>query len=173
MGGELICPARENIAHERLAEWFRDHKPNAVHLTPAMGQILCGGARAEFPSLKWVLYVGDILTKKDCASLRKLAPNADICAAYGTTETSRSVSYYHIKSHAEDPNALDKFGDIVPAGRGIENVQLLVVNREDPTKLCGVGESGEIMLRAAGLAEISLSFWFPYTALLTFDFTDI
>ncbi|KAH8803246.1 non-ribosomal peptide synthetase [Xylogone sp. PMI_703] len=93
-----------------------------------------------FPSLKWVLYVGDILTKKDCAALRKLAPNAEICAAYGTTETSRSVSYYHIKSHAEDPNALDEFGDIVPAGKGIENVQLLVVNREDPTKLCGVGE---------------------------------
>ncbi|PCD44879.1 hypothetical protein AU210_000329 [Fusarium oxysporum f. sp. radicis-cucumerinum] len=141
MGGELIIPARENIAHERLAEWFRDHKPNAVHLTPAMGQILCGGAKVEFPSLKWVLYVGDILTKKDCAALRKLAPNAEICAAYGTTETSRSVSYYHIKSHAEDPNAFDKFGDIVPAGKGIENVQLLVVNREDPTKLCGIGES--------------------------------
>ncbi|KAK4069902.1 uncharacterized protein Triagg1_6697 [Trichoderma aggressivum f. europaeum] len=140
MGGELIIPARENIAHEKLAEWFRDHKPNAVHLTPAMGQILCGGAKAEFPSLKWVLYVGDILTKKDCASLRKLAPNADICAAYGTTETSRSVSYYHIKSHAEDPTALDQFGDIVPAGKGIENVQLLIVKRDDITKLCGVGE---------------------------------
>ncbi|KAL5092577.1 hypothetical protein Trisim1_001130 [Trichoderma cf. simile WF8] len=153
MGGELIIPARENIAHEKLAEWFRDHKPNAVHLTPAMGQILCGGAKAEFPSLKWVLYVGDILTKKDCASLRKLAPNADICAAYGTTETSRSVSYYHIKSHAEDPNALDKFGDIVPAGKGIENVQLLIVKRDDITKLCGVGEVGEVLLRAAGLAE--------------------
>ncbi|KAL7932104.1 hypothetical protein V8C35DRAFT_282083 [Trichoderma chlorosporum] len=86
MGGELICPARENIAHERLAEWFRDHKPNAVHLTPAMGQILVGGAKAEFASLKWVLYVGDIITQKDCAALRKLAPNAEICAAYGTTE---------------------------------------------------------------------------------------
>jgi L-aminoadipate-semialdehyde dehydrogenase len=160
MGGELIIPARENIAHERLAEWFRDHQPNAVHLTPAMGQILVGGAKAEFPSLKWVLYVGDILTKKDCAALRKLAPNADICAAYGTTETSRSVSYYHIKSHAEDPKALDKFGDIVPAGKGIENVQLLVVNREDLTKLCGVGQVGEIMLRSAGLAEIRLPFVF-------------
>lgn len=163
MGGELICPARENIAHERLAEWFREHKPNAVHLTPAMGQILCGGAKAEFPSLQFVLYVGDILTKKDCAALRKLAPNAEICAAYGTTETSRAVSYYRIKSHAEDPNALDKFGDIVPAGKGIENVQLLVVNREDPTKLCSVGEVGEIMLRAAGLAEISAPFFIRWS----------
>ncbi|KAK8119233.1 alpha-aminoadipate reductase [Apiospora kogelbergensis] len=143
LGSQLILPARENIQHERLSEWFRDHKPNATHLTPAMGQILVGGATAEFPSLKWVLYVGDILTKQDCAALRKLAPNAEICAAYGTTETNRSVSYYQIKSRAEDPDALDKFGDIVPAGKGIENVQLLIVNREDPTKLCGVGEKNK------------------------------
>ncbi|OAA56757.1 non-ribosomal peptide synthetase [Cordyceps fumosorosea ARSEF 2679] len=150
MGGELICPARESIAHKRLAEWFRDHEPNAVHLTPAMGQILCGGARADFPSLKWVLYVGDILTKKDCAALRKLAPNAEICAAYGTTETSRTVSYYHIKNHAEDPNALDLFGDIVLAEKGIENVQLLVVNRDDPTMLCGVGEPESDFFESGG-----------------------
>ncbi|KAI0867490.1 non-ribosomal peptide synthetase [Hypoxylon argillaceum] len=153
LGAELMIPARENIAHDKLAKWFHDHEPNAVHLTPAMGQILVGGATAECPSLSWVLYVGDILTKKDCAALRKLAPNAEICAAYGTTETSRSVSYYQIKSRAEDPNALDKFGDIVPAGQGIQNVQLFIVNREDHTKLCGVGEVGEIMMRAAGLAE--------------------
>lgn len=155
LGSELMIPARENIQHEKLSEWFRDHKPNATHLTPAMGQILVGGATAKFPSLKWILYVGDILTKKDCAALRKLAPNAEICAAYGTTETSRSVSYYQIKSAAEDPDALDRFGDIVPAGKGMQNVQLLIVNREDPTKLCGVGEVGEIVMRAAGLAEIS------------------
>ncbi|KAI9148079.1 non-ribosomal peptide synthetase [Paramyrothecium foliicola] len=154
LGSELLIPAREDIAHDKLAEWFRDHKPNATHLTPAMGQILVGGATAEFPALQWVLFVGDILTKKDCVALQKLAPNAEICAAYGTTETSRSVSFYHIKSRAEEPNALEKFGDIVPAGKGIENVQLLVVNREDPTKLCGVGEVGELYIRAGGLAEI-------------------
>lgn len=173
LGAELMIPARENIAHNKLAEWFRDHQPNAVHLTPAMGQILVGGATAECPSLLWVLYVGDILTKKDCAALRKLAPNAEICAAYGTTETSRSVSYYQIKSRAEDPDALDKFGDIVPAGRGIENVQLFIVNRDDHTKLCGVGEVGEIMMRAAGLAEISVLLVLIKIYLLTFDLTDI
>ncbi|KAG8406718.1 large subunit of alpha-aminoadipate reductase [Metarhizium acridum] len=46
-------------------------------------------------------------------------------------------------------------GDIVPAGKGIQNVQLLIVNRDDPTKLCGAGEVGGIVMRAAGLAEIN------------------
>jgi L-2-aminoadipate reductase len=35
----------------------------------------------------------------------------------------------------------------------MENVQLLVVNREDHTRMCKVGEVGEIYVRAAGLAE--------------------
>ena len=33
------------------------------------------------------------------------------------------------------------------------HVQLLVVNREDSTRLCTVGEQGELFLRAGGLAE--------------------
>lgn len=51
LGAELMIPARENITHNKLAEWLRDHQPNAVHLTPAMGQIPVGGATAECPSL--------------------------------------------------------------------------------------------------------------------------
>jgi len=35
----------------------------------------------------------------------------------------------------------------------MKNVQLLVINREDRTKVCGVGEIGELYVRAAGLAE--------------------
>ena len=35
----------------------------------------------------------------------------------------------------------------------MKNVQLLIVNREDRTKLYKVAEVGEIYVRAAGLAE--------------------
>lgn len=118
-----------------------------------MGQILVGGASTSFPSLKSAFFVGDVLTIRDCKALRELAENVNIINMYGTTETQRSVSYYLLKSRAEDPHAMDHLKDTVPAGRGMENVQLLVVNREDRTKLCGVGETGEIYVRAAGLAE--------------------
>ena len=40
----------------------------------------------------------------------------------------------------------------MPAGTGMHNVQLLVVNRNDRSQTCG-GEVGEIYVRAAGLAE--------------------
>lgn len=43
--------------------------------------------------------------------------------------------------------------DVIPAGRGMLDVQMLVVNRFDPTRICAIGEVGEIYVRAAGLAE--------------------
>lgn len=65
----------------------------------------------------------------------------------------RSVSYYEIPSRSKDPDFMDKLKDIVPAGTGMKDVQLLVINQQDQTKLCEIGEVGEIYVRAAGLAE--------------------
>ena len=153
LGAVLLVPAKEDIQHEKLAEWMREHKPTVTHLTPAMGQILVGGASAEFPSLDRAFFVGDVLTKRDCLSLRRLAVNANIVNMYGTTETQRAVSYYEIPSRARDANVMDRIKGNVPAGKGMENVQLLVVNRENREQMCKVGDEGEIYVRAAGLAE--------------------
>jgi L-aminoadipate-semialdehyde dehydrogenase len=146
-------PAKEDIQHERLSEWMSSWSPTTTHLTPAMGQILVGGATAKFPSLRHVFFVGDVLTTRDCKALRQLGPSCTIVNMYGTTETSRAVSYFEIPSAAEDPTALDSLGDTVPAGWGMENVQVLIVSQSDRTKMCGVGEVGELYIRAAGLAE--------------------
>ncbi|KAI1454653.1 large subunit of L-aminoadipate-semialdehyde dehydrogenase [Annulohypoxylon moriforme] len=153
LGAQLLVPSKEDIQHEKLAEWMREMKPTVTHLTPAMGQILVGGATAEFHSLEHVFFVGDVLTTKQCRSLRQLAVNANIINMYGTTETQRSVSYFEVPSRARDPEFLNGLKDTVPAGQGMENVQLLVVDRENRTRLCQVGEVGEIFVRAAGLAE--------------------
>jgi L-2-aminoadipate reductase len=48
---------------------------------------------------------------------------------------------------------LNKLKDIVPTGKGMKNVQLLVGHPEDRNKLCKVGEVGEIYVRVAGLVE--------------------
>jgi L-aminoadipate-semialdehyde dehydrogenase len=153
LGAQLLVPSKEDIVHEKLAEWFHAHKPTVTHLTPAMGQILVGGASAQFPSLNRAFFVGDVLTKRDCRSLRELAENVNIVNMYGTTETQRAVSYYEIPSRSRAPDYLDNLKDTVPAGKGMKNVQLLVVDRQDRNKMCAVGEVGEVYVRAAGLAE--------------------
>lgn len=153
LGAQLLVPAREDIQNERLAEWMQEYGATVTHLTPAMGQILVGGASAQFPSLHHAFFVGDILIKRDCRSLQALAPNVNIVNMYGTTETQRAVSYFEIPSYSSNGGYLDTMKDVIPAGRGMVDVQMLVVNRFDPSRICAIGEVGEIYVRAAGLAE--------------------
>ena len=153
LGAQLLVPSKDDIQHERLAEWMREHGATVTHLTPAMGQILVGGASAEFPALHHSFFVGDILIKRDCKALQKLAPNVFIVNMYGTTETQRAVSYYEIPSRASDPQYLENMGNVIPAGKGMKDVQLLIVDRENRNRICDIGEIGEIYVRAAGLAE--------------------
>jgi L-2-aminoadipate reductase len=153
LGAQLLVPSKEDIQNEKLAEWMREHGATVTHLTPAMGQILVGEAVAQFPALHHAFFVGDVLIKRDCRLLRELAPNVDVVNMYGTTETQRAVSYFCVPSVAKDSTYLNSMKDVIPAGKGMMNVQLLVVNRFDRTKICGVGEIGEIYVRAGGLAE--------------------
>ncbi|OWP02426.1 L-aminoadipate-semialdehyde dehydrogenase large subunit [Marssonina coronariae] len=153
LGAQLLVPSKDDIQHERLAEWMREHGATVTHLTPAMGQILVGGATAEFPALHHSFFVGDILIKRDCRALQRLAPNVFIVNMYGTTETQRAVSYFEIPSRASDPEYLEKMSNVIPAGKGMKDVQLLIVDREDRNRICDIGEIGEIYVRAAGLAE--------------------
>ncbi|KAK9650782.1 large subunit of alpha-aminoadipate reductase [Aspergillus fumigatus] len=157
LGAQLLVPAREDIQNEKLAEWMREYSATVTHLTPAMGQILVGGASAQFPALHHAFFVGDILIKRDCRSLQALAPNVNIVNMYGTTETQRAVSYYEIPSYSSQEGFLDTMKDFIPAGRGMVDVQMLVVNRFDPSRICAIGEVGEIYVRAGGLAEGYLS----------------
>lgn len=153
LGAHLLIPAKEDIQHEKLSEWMSLWSPTTTHLTPAMGQILVGGATAKFPALRQVFFVGDILTTRDCRALRQLGASCTIINMYGTTETSRAVSYFEILSADQDPTALDPLGDTAPAGWGMHDVQVLVVDQKDVTRMCGVGEVGEIYIRSSGLAE--------------------
>ena len=132
---------------------MREYECSVTVLTPAMGQILVGGASAQMTALRNAFFVGDVLTKKDCGKLRDLAVNTTVINLWGSTETQRAVSYFEIPSNAKDPKFFDKLPDIMPVGKGMLNVQLLIVDRENRDRLCDVGEQGELFLRAAGMAE--------------------
>ncbi|ANB15391.1 L-aminoadipate-semialdehyde dehydrogenase [Sugiyamaella lignohabitans] len=154
LGARLLVPTSDDIGTPgRLAEWMGTQGATVTHLTPAMGQLLSAQATHEIPSLHHAFFVGDVLTKRDCLKLQNLARNVFIVNMYGTTETQRSVSYFEVASVAKDSSFLQSQKDIIPAGKGMLNVQLLVVNRHDRTQTCGVGEVGEIYVRAGGLAE--------------------
>ncbi|KAI4218988.1 MAG: hypothetical protein L6R36_008634, partial [Xanthoria steineri] len=153
LGAQLLVPSREDIQHERLAEWMKREGATVTHLTPAMGQILVGGASTEFSSLHHSFFVGDILIRRDVRRLQELAPNAAVVNMFGTTETQRAVSFFEVPSRNTDPSFLDEMTEVIPAGKGMFDVQLLVVDRENRNRQCSVGQIGEIYVRAGGLAE--------------------
>ncbi|KAJ9078194.1 large subunit of alpha-aminoadipate reductase [Entomophthora muscae] len=158
LGAQLHIPDPEIIGIPgQLAQWMCDSQVSVTHLTPAMGQLLSANAATSIPSLRNAFFVGDILTKRDCLRLQHLANNTSIVNMYGTTETQRAVSYYRVPALSVQPSFLPSAKDVLPAGKGMHNVQLLVVSRTPDANgkraMCGVGEVGEIYVRSSGLSE--------------------
>eukprot|EP01103_Thecamoeba_quadrilineata_P013305 TRINITY_DN3657_c0_g1_i1.p1 TRINITY_DN3657_c0_g1~~TRINITY_DN3657_c0_g1_i1.p1 ORF type:complete len:1414 (-),score=278.17 TRINITY_DN3657_c0_g1_i1:31-4272(-) len=158
LGAQLRIPDPEIIGIPgSLAKWMRENSVSVTHLTPAMGQLLSANASTVIPSLRNAFFVGDILTKRDCLRLQQIAPNTRIINMYGTTETQRAVSYHPVPPLVEQPSFLTSAKDILPAGKGMIDVQLLVVNRlvdaNGIRQMCGIGEVGEIFVRSSGLSE--------------------
>ena len=143
MGASIHIPESEDIGNPgALAKWVQRAKVSVVHLTPAMGQLLTANATTEMPSLKVALFVGDVLTKRDIKRLQRLATNVVAVNMYGTTETQRAVSFLKIANDS----SIDMMKEILPSGRGMKDVQLLVLNNH--CERVGVGELGEIFVRS-------------------------
>lgn len=149
--GGTICIPRESDLEDpaRLREWMRQQQITIANLTPAMAQLLC----AQYPtardvsidSLRYSFLVGDVLTRREVARLKQVAPAAACINLYGATETQRAVGYYV----ADELTTSAK--QVLPVGRGIKDVQLLVLNRA--RQRCGLGELGEIYFRSPHLAQ--------------------
>jgi amino acid adenylation domain-containing protein len=146
-GGTVCIPVQDEVgAPGRLAEWMRRAGVTVAHLTPATGALLSSGdADARLPGLRLACFGGDLLRADDVARLRSLAPAARIVNFYGATETPQAVGWHAVPDAPEDVPAT------VPAGRGIDGVQLLVLTSSGA--LAGVGELGEVCVRTPYLSR--------------------
>ena len=160
--GACICiPEQEVVETQgRLAQWMAQQEISIANLTPAMGQLLTetelGAETCTLPSLRCTFLVGDVLTKRDVARLKKLAPSMTCINFYGATETQRAVSYYVVSDeslakHLDEAIVATEGKEILPLGKGIKDVQLLVLNRAH--QLAGIGEIGEIYMRSPHVAR--------------------
>ena len=162
LGASIHIPSADTIGTPgRLATWLGAERITISHMTPAMSQLLTqvmaskknGGSTSPI-DLRCVFFVGDKVTRSEIARLRALAPHVTCVNFYGSTETQRAVGYF-VDERTGEPSVSDgqlayRGPETLPAGRGIENVQLLVLN--GPGQLAGVGELGEIHVRSPHLA---------------------
>ncbi|HSK77764.1 MAG TPA: amino acid adenylation domain-containing protein [Thermoanaerobaculia bacterium] len=155
LGAAIVVPdpADFGIAG-RWAEWMSRERVTVAHLTPALGQLLTerppGGPGVEVPSLRRVFLVGESLTRHDVARLRAMAPGVTCINLYGSTETQRAVAFHRV-AQEEAEAAPERGKQVLPLGRGMEDVQLLVIHRAGG--LAAIGEIGEIAVRSPHLAR--------------------
>jgi amino acid adenylation domain-containing protein len=146
LGATIYIPnPSEARSPDQLINWLDRNAITVLHLTPALGQLLLTGAKPQLPSVRRVFFGGDVLTRDNVAQIRELTPNAIIGSFYGATETQRAVGYCEI---TDEPNEMSS--RTVPLGKGIRDVQLLVLSGSG--QLAGVGELGEIFVRSPHLA---------------------
>lgn len=80
----------------------------------------------RLPDVRLICYGGDVLRQGDVAALAAVAPSARHVNFYGATETPQAMAF-----HIVEPGAADLGADAtrsVPVGRGIADVQILVLN---------------------------------------------
>jgi amino acid adenylation domain-containing protein len=146
IGAVLHIPDQDIIFDPyQLARWLTEQAITVVHLTPALGQIICAGAQGFAPlnQVRSFFWGGDVINSKLSHATRMIAPNARQVNFYGATETPQAMSYFEIDAVAE----LETY----PLGRGIDNVQLLIM--PELGRLGEVGELGEIVIRTPYLSQ--------------------
>jgi amino acid adenylation domain-containing protein len=153
VGATLHIPDAEQIGTPGwLRTWMRQQEITISHLTPAMAQLLMSEGVEDtqpqgIPSLRYVCCGGDILTRSLVKRLRAIAPAVTCINVYGATETPQIMGHYVIPPTVE----VKELRDRLPIGKGISDVQLLILNESQ--QLAGVGEVGEIYVRSPYLAR--------------------
>jgi len=159
LGGSICIPDPSDLeSPHRLRAWMTQRRITVANLTPAMSQLLSDtdtSTNEQIESLRYSFLVGDVLTKRDVSRLKKIAPGITCVNLYGATETQRAVGHFVVPNQDEPFSETEHLKpsekEVLPLGKGIKDVQLLVLN--GALQLCGVGEAGEIHFRSPHLAK--------------------
>jgi amino acid adenylation domain-containing protein len=146
VGAEICIPSPKITVHPaRLFEWVQTNRISFQHATPQLLKVMTAGAgQGEvLPRLRYVVSGGDALRVSHVAALKRVAPDCEVVNFYGATETPQAMGYHVVaSSDIKDP---------IPAGRGIDDVRLLVLR--DDGQECHAGETGQIGIRTKYLSD--------------------
>ena len=146
-GASIYIPDQNTISTPGcLGKYMKKNQITVCCFTPALGQILVA-APEVMPELRFVMFVGDMLIKRDVNRLRTLAPKCRIINMWGTTETSRAVGYYDLLPDTP----IDHLKEVIPCGKGMKDCQMILLNPLGTP--AGIGEAAEIYMRSCHLAK--------------------
>lgn len=140
-GATLCLPSPEDVARgDRILRWMDVEGITVFHTVPTLAQSWLDQFSPEvrLERLRYLFFAGEPLPDDLVRRWRQAFPKAGgIVNLYGPTETTLAKCFHVVP---EEPTP-----GIQPVGRSLPACQALVLNPRGG--LCGVGESGEIVLR--------------------------
>jgi len=141
--GACLCPVPDEVAPfpVQLGDWIEAQQISIWYSVPsALIRMLLHGRieRLTFPSLRHVLFAGEVFPVKYLRDVQAKMPKAQFWNLYGPTETN-VCTYYKVPTIPEDQTAE------IPIGHACENTDVFAVTDDD--RLAGVGEMGELLVR--------------------------
>jgi amino acid adenylation domain-containing protein len=147
LGATLHIPEQAHLLDPAaLYGWLRRVGVTHAHTTPQMCRVI-GAGRGQQPALDQLRFVfsgGDVLRCRQAVELLANAPGARVVNFYGATETPQAMGF-----HVFDATA-DGALDVVPIGKGIADVELLLL--DDVLRPAAVGARGQIAIRTRFLS---------------------
>lgn len=148
-GGTLyIVPKTLFSFPVRLLEFLKEKNVNTIYWVPSALSIVANfGALdyVEIPSLKKVLFAGEVMPTKQLNIWRRHLPNVLYANLFGPTEITDIGIYYILDRDFEDD-------ELIPIGRACENVGILILD-EKGANITEKNKIGELLIRGSFLAH--------------------
>ncbi|MGZ4416791.1 MAG: amino acid adenylation domain-containing protein [Gaiellaceae bacterium] len=147
-GAQLhLVPPAFNLLPHKLAQFIRDAELTQWFSVPStmtyMASLDTFGPD-DFPSLKRVLWCGEVLPTPTLIHWMRRLPHAQFTNLYGPTEATIASSYHTVERCPRDPTTA------IPIGRPCPGEELLVLDSE--LRPVPVGETGDLYIAGCGLS---------------------
>jgi amino acid adenylation domain-containing protein len=134
----------------KLVEFLHDQKVSLIFWVPSLMANIANLRlldKLQLPSLRHVLFAGEVVSNKHLNYWRQRVPDAVFANLYGPTEISVDCTCYVIDREFRDDEPL-------PIGYARRNSGVMILNEHD--QLATKGEVGELCVRGSSLA---LGYW--------------
>ena len=128
-----------------LLDWMANERITILHIVPTLAQCYLADIPPEksLSTLRWVFFAGEPLQDTLVNSWRQHFPECQIVNFYGPTETTMIKCFYQV------PKAITTGNQ--PIGQPLPQTQALILSEK--SRLCGIGEPGEIVIRTPFLTR--------------------
>jgi len=141
-GCKLVGIGDRTLSLQRIADEIERQHVTVMLLTTGLFHLLVDHRRKGFPSLRHVLFGGEVASADHAKRFMHANPGCLLTNAYGPTEATVMVTAYTIPPDFE--------GDEIPIGRGISHTGVHVL--DDDFNEVPAGTEGQLAVSGDGLA---------------------